>query len=312
LRIRSTLEDLPSVEWFYAKDGQRFGPLSESSLEQRFGMGEIDLNALVWCRGMDEWAPLRVVRSARIGGEPAFNAPAKETQHACAECGDRFADEDLVQIAGRRTCGSCKPVVLQKLREGLLATDTDDACRSGRLIVVGRNGVLPPRCVKCNRQAMEKPQFYRVFLASPTGGFVMLGGLVIASLVEFSSREEIPWLVPFAIVVAALINGGISSARGQGVHVGIGVCAEHARKRFVSGAAIAGLAIGGCLALFLGIVSGEQGWLFLIGCVAVAVGAIAGVLRRNLVTAKKADKTHVWLKGAGSEFLESLPKWPEG
>jgi hypothetical protein len=39
-------------------------------------------------------------------------------------------------------------------------------------------------------------------------------------------------------------------------------------------------------------------------------GAVTGIVRGSLVTARKADATHVWLKGAGKPFLDSLPEWP--
>jgi uncharacterized RDD family membrane protein YckC/ribosomal protein S27AE len=38
----------------------------------------------------------------------------------CAECGDPFPAEDLVQIGDRFVCGRCKPIVVQKFKEGIL------------------------------------------------------------------------------------------------------------------------------------------------------------------------------------------------
>jgi DNA-directed RNA polymerase subunit RPC12/RpoP len=295
------------VEWFYAKDGKRIGPLSESSLEQRLGSGEIDLDTWVWRRGMEDWAPLRVVRSAKVGGSPAFNAPPELKRQLCAECGARFPDDELVMIAGRRTCGACKSTVLQKLQEGLLHTDTDEATRTGKLIVVGRNGVLPPRCVKCNRPALEKPQHYRVFWAPPTGGFILLGGVAAAVLAGIYLGRPFPWLAPVIFFASALVAGAASSIRGQRVHIGFGICPEHARKRFVSGAVSAGVSICGLLILFL---SGGASWILMLGAGVTISGVVLGFVRGNLVTTCKADKTHVWLKGGGSAFLESLPDWP--
>jgi hypothetical protein len=296
------------VEWFYAKDGQRIGPLSESSLEQRLGSGEIDLDTSVWCRGMEDWAPLRVVKSANAVGAPAFNAPPELTRLACAECGDRFPEEDLVRISGRRTCAGCKATVLQKLQEGLLNSDTDEASRAGRLVVVGRNGVLPPRCVKCNRPALEKPQSYRAFWAPKAGALIML--IVFAGMMTpgFFMRVNAPWLFPVVMLIAALANGAISSFRGQRVHVGVGICAGHARKRFVSGVATTVLSVAGILIIFL---SGGANWLLLLGAGVLVSAILVGFVRGNLVTAFKADKTHVWLKGAGAAFLDSLPESPE-
>jgi hypothetical protein len=309
LRRRLAFGELPPVEWFYAKDGKRIGPLSESSLEQRLGSGEVDLDTWVWRRGMEDWAPLRVVRTAKIGGAPAFNAPPPLKRQVCAECGTRFPADDLVRIAGRWTCADCKATVLQKLQEGLLHTDTDEATRTGKLIVVGRNGVLPPRCVKCNLPAHGKPKSYRVFM-SPNSGSIFTAVLFTVLLIpSFFPRRDAYWFLPALILIMVLINGVVSLIRGRRVHVGVGVCAEHTRKRFVMGAASYGVLLGGILLMFFGVLGGGEPWLFVVSCIVLVGGAFIGYLRGNLVTASKADKNHVWLKGAGPEFLDSLPEW---
>ncbi len=54
-------------------------------------------------------------------GAPA--APANGTSiilPLCSQCGRSFASDDLVALAGLLVCAECKPVVAQKLREGIL------------------------------------------------------------------------------------------------------------------------------------------------------------------------------------------------
>jgi uncharacterized RDD family membrane protein YckC len=37
----------------------------------------------------------------------------------CSECGMDFSDEELIRIADTRVCAKCKPLVVQRLREGV-------------------------------------------------------------------------------------------------------------------------------------------------------------------------------------------------
>jgi|LakMenEpi03Aug12_release.lakeMendotaPanAssembly.Ray.scaffolds.fasta_scaffold292566_2 hypothetical protein len=52
-----------SDQWFYAKSGQRHGPLDASQLRRLASNGELDVADLVWKAGMREWLP-----AARIKG----------------------------------------------------------------------------------------------------------------------------------------------------------------------------------------------------------------------------------------------------
>jgi hypothetical protein len=43
--------------WYYAKDGQRNGPVSTDEIIRLFGTGSIGPKDLVWCEGMVDWRP---------------------------------------------------------------------------------------------------------------------------------------------------------------------------------------------------------------------------------------------------------------
>jgi hypothetical protein len=44
------------MNWHYAKDGEKKGPISEEELKQLFESGQISSNDLVWKEGMSEWS----------------------------------------------------------------------------------------------------------------------------------------------------------------------------------------------------------------------------------------------------------------
>lgn len=41
--------------WYYARNGQQYGPISEQELRQRITAGEVYANDLVWRDGMGDW-----------------------------------------------------------------------------------------------------------------------------------------------------------------------------------------------------------------------------------------------------------------
>jgi uncharacterized membrane protein len=42
----------------------------------------------------------------------------------CTNCGNSFPQDELIELEGQQICGICKPIVLQKLKEGAVATDS--------------------------------------------------------------------------------------------------------------------------------------------------------------------------------------------
>jgi len=57
------------VEWFYGKEGQKYGPIDEVTLSARIATGEIGPRDLVWTEGMDSWKPLQEVRHLTPGAD---------------------------------------------------------------------------------------------------------------------------------------------------------------------------------------------------------------------------------------------------
>lgn len=118
------------MNWFYAQDGQQAGPVEDGELDRLVQTGTINTTTLVWHSGMTSWQPYIQARSvapaayAGAGGAAAVsayaNAPAPAPgQLRCSECTRVFPADEVVQIEGLNVCADCKPIVLQKLREGV-------------------------------------------------------------------------------------------------------------------------------------------------------------------------------------------------
>lgn len=115
------------MNWFYANAGQQAGPVNDADFESLAREGVIQPTTLVWREGMANWEPYANVARPT---QPAPFAPAAAAhtatsppagQVACRECGKFVPIEDTMQINGVAICAACKPIYVQKMREGTVA-----------------------------------------------------------------------------------------------------------------------------------------------------------------------------------------------
>lgn len=97
------------------------------------------------------------------GGSPPI--PGTPPLIACAACGRDFPAENLIQLDRVWICAGCKPVLLQRLQEGVgMPKGAGTLWRKGKLLVTISETPFPDRCVKCNAPAKGYRQKI-VFLA---------------------------------------------------------------------------------------------------------------------------------------------------
>jgi hypothetical protein len=108
------------MNWFYAtKDQTQAGPVDEATLANLISTGTITPQTLVWKQGMASWQPYAAVfmPPSQTATAPVVGAGLLQ----CAECGQTFPPEQLISLAGRNVCASCKPVAVQKFQEGVVS-----------------------------------------------------------------------------------------------------------------------------------------------------------------------------------------------
>ncbi len=113
------------MQWFYANAGQQAGPVNDAEFNRLVREGFIQSTTLVWREGMANWEPYAKVAPVP---ETAPFAPAAAAilastsppsgQVACHECGKFVPIEETMQINGVAICAACKPIYVQKMREG--------------------------------------------------------------------------------------------------------------------------------------------------------------------------------------------------
>lgn len=104
------------MEWYYASGNERKGPVTQEALVDLVAANEVTDSTLVWHEGMPEWQPFARHRVAVAPGLPPV-VPEGAPMY-CMNCGRPAAANEMVPIGGRRVCASCKPIVLQQMREG--------------------------------------------------------------------------------------------------------------------------------------------------------------------------------------------------
>ncbi len=111
------------MSWYYAENGKQVGPITEAEFESLVQRGTVRDHTLVWKEGMANWQAYSQVRSP---AQPALGAPPPVAPAAgpaagevvCVECGRTFTQDNAIQYGTSWVCATCKPVFVQRLREG--------------------------------------------------------------------------------------------------------------------------------------------------------------------------------------------------
>jgi hypothetical protein len=117
------------MSWYYASGGQQQGPVDDAQFEAMVQSGQIKPADLVWREGMANWQPLSSVRPVVVNLGPGAATPIDvppvmgeagvgADMVTCVECRGAFPKENAIQYGSTWVCATCKPIFLQKLREG--------------------------------------------------------------------------------------------------------------------------------------------------------------------------------------------------
>lgn len=109
--------------WYYVENGTQKGPVDESEFKKLCDTGKITDQTLVWSKSMTDWQALGEISHSIIppaaGKTLPSEAPAENDKKTCSECGRQFQEDELAVFHDSLICASCKPVFLQKMREGV-------------------------------------------------------------------------------------------------------------------------------------------------------------------------------------------------
>ena len=112
------------MNWFYASQGQRAGPVDDDGFARLVADGTVGESTLVWHAGMTDWLPYVQARAAMmppavVAAPGALAVVPGGYQAQCSQCGRVFPADDVIRLEGFNVCAECKPLLLQKMRQGL-------------------------------------------------------------------------------------------------------------------------------------------------------------------------------------------------
>jgi uncharacterized RDD family membrane protein YckC len=129
------------MSWYYAEGNQKIGPIEKKELFELVKSKKINSKTRVWRPGMSKWEELGRLAARRTGNTPqAQQAIRSADQAQCSECGQAFALDNMIRFEDAWVCATCKPVYVQKIKEGFKVGDLDYAgfwIRFGAIFIDG-------------------------------------------------------------------------------------------------------------------------------------------------------------------------------
>lgn len=108
------------MEWYYAVGGEQRGPVSEEAFQQLVQQGTITGETLVWREGMAGWQSY-----GGMAAPPRLTAEPVVAGVKCHGCQSVFPPGEVVTLAGAQYCAACKPLAVQRLKEGVVNTSSE-------------------------------------------------------------------------------------------------------------------------------------------------------------------------------------------
>jgi hypothetical protein len=127
-RVNGQAFDQFFMNWFYAINRERKGPVSEDEFRDLVHTGQVKHDTLVWNEEMENWEPYAKVQAASVtevippsipAAEPtasaSISAPATEgVQNSpggivCAGCGEQFHFDSVTRVGDVYSCHFCRP-----------------------------------------------------------------------------------------------------------------------------------------------------------------------------------------------------------
>lgn len=195
------------MNWFYAHEGKQLGPITEEEFQRLRASGVIAAGTLVWREGMANWQPLGELTAPTVQTPPPVSNPGAAAL-VCSGCGQAFPADEVVRLGDGFVCASCKPVALQRLREGVASSAAED---------IRNEHIKHEASVKSVGVLYFIGAFLMVLLggmiliapSGPTGVETVLAGVIIicAAALHFALGMALRRLKRWAQIVAGIFSG---------------------------------------------------------------------------------------------------------
>ena len=112
---------------YYEVGDKQVGPIGKTELQSLVKTKKLNAKTMVWQEGMESWEELGVFIRNQQGKGVQKSTPADIVPRSvCSECGQAFAEENMIRFQESWVCAGCKPVFIQKVKEGVSVTGAMD------------------------------------------------------------------------------------------------------------------------------------------------------------------------------------------
>ncbi|ACL02670.1 RDD domain containing protein [Desulfatibacillum aliphaticivorans] len=112
------------MDWYYYQDKTQTGPIGDEEFRELVNTGVIRSDTLVWRAGMENWQEYGVLTAPQTEAFREEDEILPEGQVRCTECRRVFAEDEVIRHGDSHICEDCKPVFLQKLKDGAWQSST--------------------------------------------------------------------------------------------------------------------------------------------------------------------------------------------
>jgi len=264
------------MDWYYAQNNERRGPVKGAALEALVRSGEIQPTALVWREGMSNWQPYSTT---------SLSALPEAGHIACTECGKVFPETDILRIKNSIVCAACKPEFLAKVARGD-PTGKSAVWRWRKELVISCDAALPDRCVKCNTSEGVTRVKRKLYWHHPAIYLLLL----------------LPFRVILYLIVALMVR--------KKATVYAGLCARHRRRRITIILICWAFMLISVAGIVYGIATSSGNAAIWITAVVLLLGAIfAAAFGARVIYPTKIDAQYTRVRGVCKEYLAELPEW---
>jgi len=109
---------------YYEVGRRQYGPVGKTELQELIRAKKIDAGTPVRPAGTEAWQQLGVFVRNRSGKTAPKSSPAEYSSALCSECGQAFAADELIRFRNSPICAGCKPLFVQKVKEGVSVAGT--------------------------------------------------------------------------------------------------------------------------------------------------------------------------------------------
>jgi uncharacterized RDD family membrane protein YckC len=214
------------MSWYYAYEGRKVGPITKADLKQLVQSKQVSAATKVWRPGLENWVELGRLIKNKSNPVPPPQSPAVPVRaFDCAECGQRFAEDDMLKFDDAWVCAGCKPVFVQKLKEGLQVSGVLNYAgfwiRFGAYFIDYFILMLVNLMVHIPMGFLALPSEQNVGLFMTIQGIVMLIQIVIPAVYStwfLGKYGATPGKMACKLKVVTADGGSISYARALGRH----------------------------------------------------------------------------------------------